>query len=153
MYIDGLAASTVRLAKAMRGSKFQQSIEDGIGTLVNKMDSVVVAELPESVKACQEKQDLMLQLAAGSSLTPEQRKLVLRMFNGDWESARDNWQQGEWTHWCCSGCCANEEISKQSAREALSLLFQSFPSEPLLYRWKHWEPFLESLSCICFHQE
>ncbi|CAE7779688.1 unnamed protein product, partial [Symbiodinium sp. CCMP2456] len=143
LYIDGLAASTVRLAKAMRGSKFQQSIEDGIGILVNKMDRIEVAELPESVKEFQEKQDIMLTLAAGSSLTSDQRKLVLRMFNGNWESARDNWQQGEWTHWCCSGCCASEEISKRSAREALPVLFQAFASEPLLYRWKHWEPFLE----------
>ena len=127
----------------MRGAKFQESFTSGIDTIVNRMERREVGQLPESVNDWRAKQETLLQLAAGSSLTPEQHDLVLTMFNDNWETGLQEWRTGRWTHWCASGCCATEQQSKDRAREALTIMFMRFPSEPLLYRWKHWEPFLE----------
>ncbi|CAE7499719.1 unnamed protein product [Symbiodinium necroappetens] len=132
----------VRFAKTMRSTKFQQSMQTGIALLVRRMERRVVPELPASVEEWQGQQKTLFILAGGAALPQTQSDLILMMFNGHWQSSREQWESGCWTHWC-NGCCPNEEVCKQKAQQALEYLFMSFPSEPLLYRWKHWEPFLE----------
>ena len=145
--IDGLASSMVRFSRVMRATKFQQSMLAGISTLVDKMERRVVAELPSSVQEWQDSQHTLFDLAGGAALPEAQQALILEMFNGHWESARLQWYDGKGTHWC-AGCCSSDVDCKQRAKQAMQYLFMAFPSEPLLYRWKHWEPCLERLAAL-----
>ena len=140
--LEGLASTLVRFGRTMRATKFQQGIVDAIQSLAERMDRKVVSEMPRSSEQWLASQRTLFDLAGGGAFAEDEKQLIVTMFNGHWQSAREEWQSGSWVHWC-NGCCPDLATSKLRALQALKYLFLRFPSEPLLYRWKHWEPFLE----------
>jgi hypothetical protein len=151
MSLPGLCSGLVRLARGMRSSKFQETSAAALDKIAEGCHRREVATLPGRVRASMAKNTLLWDVIAGR-LTPEQRKLCITLWNDDWDNPerKINFDSGEsgvwgWVHWCPADllCCKSEEESQAKARECLAIIVGIFESEPLLYRWKHWEPFEE----------
>ena len=122
----------------MRATKFQSLFQEGLEKIAQSVDRRIVGELPPSVAALQDTHRSLLDIL-GLDLKPDEKKLVLTMFNSSWDDDFAEREHGKWVHWCC-GCCPNRVACIDRTREALRLLFQAFPQVPLLYRWKGWGP-------------
>ena len=134
--VPNLCSSMVRMTLAMRSARFQSLFQDGMEAIAKAVDRRVVVTLPSSVEAIQENHRFLLGLL-GCDLKPEEADFVLDTFNSSWD---DEFSDSlTWVHWC-KGCCTNDAASVERAREALRILFKSFPQVPLLYRWKGWGP-------------
>ena len=146
--VGNLCSTLVRMARAMRSTKFQETFKNNVDLLAQNMVRRVVPELPSFVNDWLAEYNTFRDLvfSIGGAMSADGKKLCGQMFNDPWfmgemnsPSCMDN---GTWVHWCPPGCCASESDAYKRGREALRELLEVFCDVPLLYRWKHWEPCL-----------
>ena len=142
--IEGLCSTLVRLARAMKSSKFQSVFDDNVQYLASRMCRREVPSLPSVIGDWLEERQTFRNMVF-SGLREEDHKLCMQIFNDIWINGNERSlfrKGGTWTHWCPPGCCASELESRSRGKQALRVLLQIFPDIPLLYRWKGWEPCL-----------
>ena len=134
--IPNLCSAMVRMTRAMRATKFQSLFQEGLDKLAYAVERRVVANLPDSIAAMQERHQVLLDIL-GHDLQAEEKQLILSMFNSSWDDEVGQGHSCRWVHWC-AGCCTSQQVCVERTQEALRLLFAKFPQVPLLYRWKGW---------------
>lgn len=142
--VEGVCSNFVRLARAMKSTRFQERFESAIEVLTSKMVRRVVPFLPSVVRSWQNEFQVFREMVL-AGMSPEDRDLCLTVFNSPWfeDGVPLDCSTSAWCHYCAPGCCSDEKNFKIRVREALRVLLQSFPSIPLLYRWKGFEPCLQ----------
>ena len=145
--VEGACSNFVRLARAMKSTRFQERFSKACETLARTMKRRVVPCLPSRVDSWLRKFQPFRELAFGG-MDEGSRSLCLCIFNSPWfedDGVHINCSSSasDWCHWCGPGCCSDEEQFRVKLRVALRAMLQSFPSVPLLYRWKHFEPCLQ----------
>lgn len=138
--IGSLCSTLVRMARAMRSTKFQERFNASLDYLASRVVRQEVPVLPSFVSGWKNTYSSVCNLIL-RGMSEEGKRLCLEMFNEPWFPARES-ESASWTHYCAPGCCSDQQDCVVRAREALRELLQVFPDIPLLYRWKHWEPCL-----------
>ena len=139
--VPNLCSNMVRLTRAIKSSKFQDNFIASLDFVADSADRRIVSELPHHVKRWWNENSGIVRLCL-QGLSEDNQETILSVFNDPWCFRPDAWRSSRVVHWCAAGCCPSPAEARKKIREALRLLLEQYPSIPLLYRWKHWEPAL-----------
>ena len=139
--VPGLCAGLVRLTHLFESSVFVDKMEAALLNIVKQLEWNRCMELPDACKTWRSR-NLALLLRAHCDLLDSMDIYAeyLQFFNGNWLLTL------RLVHWCLPGCCASREEAINKAMKLLRATLLRFPSVPLLYRWKHFDPALAWLA-------
>ena len=136
------------MGHATQASLFRQRLEHTLDMVSAKMERKAVTFLPDTIKGHMDRNRQKLRICC-SDLTEKDQADLLAFFNDDWGQAHCD---GQITHWCPPGCCADDHAARQKMRSLLDVSFAKLFPVPLLYRWKHFEGALSyTLRNTCMH--